>query len=181
VVGKIAAGRPIDTRAEAYHPSAALADDQPMLSIDPSLFGANADLFAVRVEGDSMVDAGILDGDFVIIRRQDTVEDGEIAAVLIDGQATLKRWYKEGVEARRARERSRRPSGSAALGSGDPSDLRRRYRSDRWDDGDENEDRAVRLEPESERHDPFEIRASDRKEVFIVGKYVGLVRGVQVL
>ena len=47
--------------------------------------------FALRVVGDSMINARIMDGDIVFIRRQDTVQDGEIAAVLIDDEATLKR------------------------------------------------------------------------------------------
>lgn len=50
--------------------------------------------FALRCKGDSMVDARILDGDFVYIRKQPDVENGEIAAVLIDDEATLKRVYK---------------------------------------------------------------------------------------
>lgn len=50
----------------------------------------NAD-FALRAAGDSMVGAFIRDGDIVFIHRQPTVDDGEIAAVLIDGEATLKR------------------------------------------------------------------------------------------
>lgn len=47
--------------------------------------------FALRVEGDSMINARIMDGDIVFIRKQDTVADGEIAAVLIDDETTLKR------------------------------------------------------------------------------------------
>lgn len=50
--------------------------------------------FALRCKGDSMVDARILDGDIVYIRKQPDVENGEIAAVLIDDEATLKRVYK---------------------------------------------------------------------------------------
>ena len=49
--------------------------------------------FALRCKGDSMIDARILDGDLVFIRRQDVVDDGSIAAVLIDDEATLKRVY----------------------------------------------------------------------------------------
>lgn len=50
--------------------------------------------FALRCKGDSMVDARIMDGDFVYIRKQPDVENGEIAAVLIEDEATLKRVYK---------------------------------------------------------------------------------------
>lgn len=53
---------------------------------------ANLDAdFAVICKGDSMINARIFDGDIIYIRQQDTVEDGELAAVLIDGEATLKR------------------------------------------------------------------------------------------
>lgn len=50
--------------------------------------------FALKIKGDSMINARIHDGDIVFIRQQPDVEDGEIAAVLIDGEATLKRVYK---------------------------------------------------------------------------------------
>jgi repressor LexA len=50
--------------------------------------------FCLKVKGDSMMNARILDGDLVFIRKQQEVENGEIAAVLIDGDATLKRFYQ---------------------------------------------------------------------------------------
>ncbi|MDO5300973.1 MAG: S24 family peptidase [Tissierellia bacterium] len=52
--------------------------------------------FALRIVGDTMINANIFDGDIVFVRQQHEVEDGEIAAVLIDGKATLKRVYKIG-------------------------------------------------------------------------------------
>lgn len=55
----------------------------------------NAD-FALRCKGDSMIDARINDGDIVYIRQQPIVENGEIAVVLIENEATLKRFYREG-------------------------------------------------------------------------------------
>lgn len=55
----------------------------------------NAD-FALRCKGDSMIDAHIYDGDIVYIRQQPIVDNGEIAAVLIDDEATLKRFYRNG-------------------------------------------------------------------------------------
>lgn len=65
--------------------------------------------FALRCKGDSMINARIFDGDIVYIRKQDTVENGEIAAVLIDGtesesEATLKRFYNEGDKIRLSAE-----------------------------------------------------------------------------
>ncbi len=52
--------------------------------------------FALRVKGDSMNAARIFDGDIIIVRRQNMVEDGEIAVVMVDGEATVKRFYQEG-------------------------------------------------------------------------------------
>lgn len=51
--------------------------------------------FALRIKGDSMIDAGIYQDDIVFIKQQSNVENGEIAAVLIDDEATLKKFYKE--------------------------------------------------------------------------------------
>jgi len=53
------------------------------------------DKFALRVNGESMIDEHIADGDYVIIRRQDTARDGQIVAVRDEGEATLKRLYRE--------------------------------------------------------------------------------------
>jgi repressor LexA len=53
-----------------------------------------SEYFFLRAKGDSMINARIMDGDLLLIRRQDDVENGEIAAVLIDGEAVLKRVYK---------------------------------------------------------------------------------------
>jgi repressor LexA len=68
------------------------------LPIDPRMFVESGEVFALRVEGDSMINAGILDGDYVIIRRQDTVEEGDIAAVIINGEGTLKRWHSRSAD-----------------------------------------------------------------------------------
>ena len=85
LLGAIAAGTPIyaDQTLDATDCDAAMQCD-----------------FALRVRGDSMVGARINDGDIVFIRRQDDVEDGQIAAVVIDDEATLKRVYhvKNGLQ-----------------------------------------------------------------------------------
>jgi SOS-response transcriptional repressors (RecA-mediated autopeptidases) len=80
IIGKIAAGVPIF--AERDYERYALADDD--ITCD----------FALEVEGDSMIDARINNGDIVFIREQPTVNNGEIAAVVIDDTVTLKRVYK---------------------------------------------------------------------------------------
>lgn len=54
--------------------------------------------FALRCKGDSMIDAHIYDGDIVYIRKQPIVDNGEIAAVIIDDEATLKRFYREVIK-----------------------------------------------------------------------------------
>ncbi len=82
LLGRIAAGTPLwaEQNFEDYLP------------ISPVLFGGG-ELFALHVTGDSMTGAGIKNGDVAIIKRQHSVENGEIAAVLIDREATLKRIF----------------------------------------------------------------------------------------
>ena len=82
LIGQIAAGTPILAQENRE-------DDLP---VDPKLFGSEK-AFALRVRGDSMIDAQIRDGDFAIIRPQNDAENGEIVAVLVEGmeaEATLK-------------------------------------------------------------------------------------------
>ena len=67
------------------------------LSVDPSLLKtAGADTFALRVRGDSMIEAGIHEGDILFVRRQDTAQRGEIVVALVGDEATVKRYYHEG-------------------------------------------------------------------------------------
>ena len=79
VLGEIACGEPIVANAE-YEVYVDASSD------------VNAD-FCLTAKGDSMIGARILDGDVVFIRAQEIVENGKIAAVIIDNEATLKRWY----------------------------------------------------------------------------------------
>jgi len=84
--GRIAAGVPI----EAFEGSA-------MLAVPAALLGGG-EHYALEVAGDSMVEAGILDGDYALIRRADTARDGEIVVALIeDSEATLKYFRREGA------------------------------------------------------------------------------------
>ena len=80
IIGTIAAGEPI----------LAVENIEEYIDLDVKI---SAD-FALRVKGDSMVGANIFDGDIVFIRKQSDVDDGEIAAVIIDDSATLKRVFK---------------------------------------------------------------------------------------
>jgi repressor LexA len=84
--GKIAAGLPIE----------ALNDHVSEIQVPASLLGSG-DHFALEVEGDSMVEAGILDGDTVIIRKGETAENGQIIVALVDeNEVTLKRLRRRG-------------------------------------------------------------------------------------
>src|SRR5262249_19670022 len=86
VMGKIAAGAPIDAIEHEI-------GRVPM----PAELGDPKDLFALEVKGDSMIQAGILDGDVVVLKRSDAAENGEIVVALIDNEeATLKRLRRRG-------------------------------------------------------------------------------------
>ena len=84
LVGQVAAGQPIlaDENIEEYVPV-------------PGIAGGDEGEFVLRVKGDSMKDAGILDGDHVVVRRQDAAADGEIIVALVGEEATVKRFFKE--------------------------------------------------------------------------------------
>jgi repressor LexA len=88
LVGQIAAGAPI------------LAEEfvEDVLSLPRRLVG-EGQLFALKVRGDSMIDAAICDGDIVTVRRQDSADHGDIVAALLDGEATVKRLRREGGHA----------------------------------------------------------------------------------
>lgn len=86
VMGRIAAGTPIEAIQTHSH----------TISVPPEMLGAG-DHFALEVRGDSMIEAGIFDGDTVLIRKQDTALTGEIIVALVDNEeATLKRLRKKG-------------------------------------------------------------------------------------
>ena len=87
--GRIAAGVPIEAM-----------EGQTMLSVPAALLGAG-DHYALEVSGDSMMEAGILDGDFALIQRTDVAREGQIVVALIDeAEATLKYFRREGSRVR---------------------------------------------------------------------------------
>lgn len=93
VVGRIVAGEPL----------LAVENAEGAIRVDESmLHPPNAEFFALHVRGDSMIEAGILDGDYAVVRRQNTARDGEIVVALIDDEATLKRFFREGRRVRLA-------------------------------------------------------------------------------
>ncbi|MBQ3110411.1 MAG: transcriptional repressor LexA [Clostridia bacterium] len=84
VIGQISAGQPI------------LAEEniERMFPL-PSDFARGSDVFMLKIRGESMVNAGILDGDFVIVKSQNVANNGDIVAALIEDCATVKTFYKE--------------------------------------------------------------------------------------
>ena len=84
LVGRVAAGAPLlaEERIEEY------------VSV-PGIAGGEEGEFVLEVKGDSMVGAGILEGDHVIVRRQETAKNGEIVVALVGEEATVKRFFRE--------------------------------------------------------------------------------------
>lgn len=87
LVGRIAAGTPIT----------AVENHEDTIPLRPDWLGTGGqDVFALRVRGDSMIDAHIVDGDLVLVRRQESAGSGDIVAAMVDGEATVKRFGREG-------------------------------------------------------------------------------------
>lgn len=84
IIGRVTAGMPIlaEQNVEDHFP----------LPID---FVQDEDVFFLTVQGDSMIEAGILSGDYVLVRRQNTATNGDIVVAMIEDEATVKRWFKE--------------------------------------------------------------------------------------
>ena len=83
LVGQVAAGSPI----------LAAENIESTMSLPAELAGDNT--FILKVRGESMIDAGVLDGDFVVVRQQQTANNGEIVVAMIDDSATVKTFYRE--------------------------------------------------------------------------------------
>lgn len=96
ILGRIAAGSPI--QVEARDPT----NPEDWVPIAEGLLGNSDQLFALRVQGNSMIDASVLDGDIVILRHQETAMDGEMVAAWIEGdeETTLKYFFHEGKNVR---------------------------------------------------------------------------------
>ena len=84
IVGTVAAGQPIlaEENIEEYFPL-------------PMNYAGKRDMFMLKVRGESMINAGILDGDYVIVESSDTAQNGEIVVALLEDSATVKTFYKE--------------------------------------------------------------------------------------
>ena len=84
IVGRVRAGAPIE----------AIQDDWGTIAVKKDLLRGRT-AFALKVEGNSMIEAGILDGDYVVVRKQETADDGDIVVALIENEATLKRFHQD--------------------------------------------------------------------------------------
>lgn len=91
VMGFIAAGKPIEP----------ITDPNATITVSPQMISGKKRSFVLQVKGDSMIEEGILDGDYVVIEEQNEARDGEIVVALLEnGLATLKRFYKEATRIR---------------------------------------------------------------------------------
>ncbi len=89
LVGRVPAGAPID----------AIENIEGEIALDLS-FVPKGESFSLKVVGDSMHDAGILDGDFVLVRKQSTAQAGEVVVAIVNGEATVKRYFPDGASVR---------------------------------------------------------------------------------
>ena len=84
---------PIIGRVEAGQPVLAYEEIEGEIPFDVG--HSTGEFFALRVRGDSMIDAGIVEGDYVVVRRQEEAAHGEIVVAAIDGEVTVKRFYRQ--------------------------------------------------------------------------------------
>ncbi|OGU62290.1 MAG: repressor LexA [Ignavibacteria bacterium RBG_13_36_8] len=87
---------PIVGRVAAGYPVLAQENIEGTFQVDPTLINKRENCFALKVRGDSMINAGILEGDLVVISQQTDVSNGDIVVALIGDEATLKRFNKDG-------------------------------------------------------------------------------------
>jgi repressor LexA len=86
VLGRVAAGQPI----------LAVEQARDTVKIDRVLIGGHTEVFGLRIVGESMIEDGIFDGDFVFVKKTPSARAGEIVVAMIEGEATVKRYYPEG-------------------------------------------------------------------------------------
>jgi repressor LexA len=86
ILGKVAAGQPI----------LAVEQASDTVKIDKVLVGGHTEVFGLRIVGESMIEDGILDGDYVFVKKTATARTGEIVVAMIEGEATVKRYFPEG-------------------------------------------------------------------------------------
>ena len=99
VLGRVAAGIPIT----------AIEDPQAAHMMLPTEFLGLGEHFILTIQGESMINIGIHDGDYVVVRKQETADNGEIVVAMVDEEATVKRFYKENGRYRLQPENDRMP------------------------------------------------------------------------
>src|SRR6478736_4460236 len=86
LIGRVAAGAPL----------LAVENVEDTVRVDRFFIGQTKEVFALRVKGDSMIEDGIFDGDYIFVRKQLNANRGETVVAMIEGEATVKRYYPEG-------------------------------------------------------------------------------------
>ena len=86
ILGRVAAGQPI----------LAVENVEDTVRIDRVLVGGHREVFGLRIVGESMIEDGIFDGDYVFVKKTPTARPGEIVVAMIEGEATVKRYFPEG-------------------------------------------------------------------------------------
>src|SRR5436190_3045973 len=86
ILGRVAAGEPI----------LAIEQAEDTVKVDRFFIGATREVFALKVKGDSMIEAGIYDGDFIFVKKQLTAKKGDIVVAMINDEATVKYFHPEG-------------------------------------------------------------------------------------
>jgi len=90
ILGRVAAGQPI----------LAVENVQDTVKIDRVLVGGHTEVFGLRIVGESMIEDGIFDGDYVFVKKTPSARTGEIVVAMIEGEATVKRYFPEGDQIR---------------------------------------------------------------------------------
>ena len=90
VLGRVAAGQPL----------LAVENVQDTVRVDPFFLGQKRDVFALKIVGESMIEDGIFDGDYVFVKKTSSADRGEIVVAMIEGEATVKRYFPEGDRVR---------------------------------------------------------------------------------
>ncbi|MBU5482813.1 transcriptional repressor LexA [Clostridium sp. MSJ-11] len=85
IIGTVTAGQPI----------LAVENIEDTFALPVNFINSNKDLFMLKIQGESMIDVGIMDEDWVIVEKSDSADNGEIIVALIENEATVKRFYKE--------------------------------------------------------------------------------------
>jgi repressor LexA len=152
VLGAVAAGFPI----ESY-------DLKEKIEVPSQMIKKNKNYFALKVQGDSMLEEGILDGDFVIIEKTSFVKNGDVVVALINNEATIKRYRKKSATILMKTTQNENESSDAKIEN--ESEI------------ENNTDVEVELIPANPKYKPIQVRKN--QDFKIEGVMVGLIRIVK--